>query len=124
MCDAAKAENLYIGQHCCGKVESLIPDMIDVGINVFDPFQPEVMDIYEIFKSYNGQISFLGGLSIQNTLPFGSLEEVRGASYKLLEELGVQGGYIFSPSHALTSDIPPENIREVINIARNQSKGF
>jgi uroporphyrinogen decarboxylase len=124
MCDAAKAENLYIGQHCCGKVESLIPDMIDVGINVFDPFQPEVMDIYDVFNSYNGQISFLGGLSIQNTLPFGSLEEVRGASYKLLEELGVQGGYIFSPSHALTSDIPPENIREVINIARNQSKGF
>jgi uroporphyrinogen decarboxylase len=82
------------------------------------------MDIYDVFKSYHGKISFLGGLSIQNTLPFGSLEEVRGASYKLLEELGGKGGYIFSPSHALTNDIPPENIREVINIARNQSKGL
>ncbi len=121
MCDAAKAENLYIGQHCCGKVESLIPDMIDVGINVFDPFQPEVMDIYDIFKSYHGKITFMGGLSIQKTLPFGSLKEVNDESHKLLKDLGPQGGYIFSPSHALTSDIPSENISEVINIARNQS---
>ncbi len=120
MCDAARMENLYIGQHCCGKVESLIPDMIDVGINVFDPFQPEVMDIYEIFKRYYGKISFLGGLSIQKTLPYGSVNDVSKESHKLLDELGAQGGYIFSPSHALTSDIPPENIREVINIARDQ----
>ena len=120
MCDTAKAEDLYIGQHCCGKVEALIPDMIEVGIDVFDPFQPEVMDIYEIFERFHGKIAFLGGLSIQKTLPYGSIKDVNDASQKLLNELGSQGGYVFSPSHALTSDIPPENIREVINIARNQ----
>ena len=120
MCDAAKSENLYIGQHCCGKVESLIPDMIEVGIDVFDPFQPEVMDVFEIHKKYNGKISFLGGLSVQKTLPFGSVEDVKHDSFDLLAKLGGNGGYIFSPSHALTGDIPNENIKELIHIAQNQ----
>jgi len=120
MCDVAREEKLCIGQHCCGKVESLIPDMIEVGIDVFDPFQPEVMDVFEIYKKYYGKIAFLGGLSIQKTLPYGSVEEVRRESYNLLNTLGKHGGYIFSPSHALTADIPAENIDELIYIAQNQ----
>lgn len=120
MCDAAKSEKLIIGQHCCGKVESLIPDMIDVGIDLFDPFQPEVMDVFEIHHEYYGKISFLGGLSVQKTLPYGSVKDVRQESIKLLNNLGRKGGYIFSPSHALTSDIPVENIQELIKIGNNQ----
>ena len=120
MCDAAREENLLIGQHCCGKVETLIPDMIEVGINVFDPFQPEVMDVFKIYKEYYGKISFLGGLSIQKTLPYGSVEDVKMESIKLLDKLGVKGGYIFSPSHALTADIPNENIKALIDIAQHQ----
>jgi len=121
MCETAKEENLFIGQHCCGKVESLLPDMIEVGIDVFDPFQPEVMDVFEIYKKYYGKIAFLGGLSIQKTLPYGSIEDVRNESNKLLEKLGKNGGYIFSPSHALTGDIPNENIYELVQIAKNQT---
>ena len=112
--------NLYIGQHCCGKVESLLPDMIEVGIDVFDPFQPEVMDVFDIYRKFNGKIAFLGGLSIQKTLPYGSKNDVRNESTRLLEELGKDGGYIFSPSHALTEDIPNENIKELIHVAQNQ----
>jgi uroporphyrinogen decarboxylase len=121
MCDTAKSENLYIGQHCCGKVESLLPDMIEVGIDVFDPFQPEVMDVFEIYNQHFGKIAFLGGLSIQKTLPYGSIEDVTRESVELLNKLGKNGGYIFSPSHALTADIPIENIQKLIHIAQNQS---
>lgn len=120
MCDAAKDEHLFIGQHCCGKVESLIPEMIELGIDVFDPFQPEVMDVYQIFEKFYGKISFLGGLSIQRTLPSGTTEDVMRESLKLLNTLGSQGGYIFSPSHALTGDIPNENIRQLLIAAKFQ----
>jgi len=122
MCDTAKSEDLFIGQHCCGKVESLLPDMIEVGIDVFDPFQPEVMDVFDIYRKFNGKIAFLGGLSIQKTLPYGSVSDVRNESTRLLEELGKNSGYIFSPSHALTEDIPNENIKDLIHIAKNQSE--
>jgi uroporphyrinogen decarboxylase len=94
--------------------------MIEVGIDIFDPFQPEVMDVFEIYRKYNGKIAFLGGLSIQKTLPYGSINDVRNESTRLLEELGINGGYIFSPSHALTEDIPNDNIKELIRIAQNQ----
>jgi uroporphyrinogen decarboxylase len=120
MCDAAKQENLFIGQHCCGKVETLLPDMIEVGVDVFDPFQPEVMDVFELYKTHHGKISFMGGLSVQKTLPYGSVEDIRKESMKLLDSLGKRGGYIFSPSHALTGDIPNENIQTLIEISQNQ----
>ncbi len=120
MSEAARKEGLFVAQHCCGKVDELIPEMIDAGIHLFDPFQPEVMNVYEVFRKYYGKISFMGGLSIQHTMPQGSPEEVEEESIQLISRLGENGGYIFSPSHALTRDIPPGNIERMISIAKNQ----
>ena len=120
MTDVAREEGLYVAQHCCGKVDELIPEMIDVGIHLFDPFQPDVMDVYEIFEKFYGKIAFMGGLSIQHTLPLGSPQEVIEESIRLIFQLGRKGGYIFSPSHALTRDIPAHNIDTMINLAKNQ----
>ena len=120
MCDAARQNDLFVAQHCCGKVEELIPEMIEAGIHLFDPFQPDVMDVYSVFMKYYGKISFMGGLSIQNTLPYGSPEEVKKESIQLISRLGKKGGYIFSPSHALTRDIPVRNIETMINVAQYQ----
>jgi len=106
--------------HSCGDVDELFDDLIDLGLNCFNPFQPEVMDVFEIHKKYYGKISFLGGLSIQKTLPYGSVADVKNDSFELLSNLGRKGGYIFSPSHALTGDIPNENIKELIHIAQSQ----
>lgn len=120
MCEAVRKEGLFVAQHCCGKVDELIPEMIDAGIHLFDPFQPEVMDVYEIFRKYYGKISFMGGLSIQHTLPYGSPEAVSTESNQLISRLGEKGGYLFSPSHALTRDIPAHNIEIMIDIAKLQ----
>lgn len=120
MCDAARQEGLFVAQHCCGKVEELIPEMIESGIHLFDPFQPEVMDVFEVFNNFYGKISFMGGLSIQHTMPMGSAEEVREESIRLISMPGEKGGYIFSPSHALTRDIPVRNIDMMLEIAKHQ----
>jgi uroporphyrinogen decarboxylase len=122
MCLAARNENLWVAQHCCGKVDELIPEMIESGIHLFDPFQPEVMKVFEIFRKYYGRISFMGGLSIQHTMPLGSPEDVMKESKQLISILGEKGGYIFSPSHALTKDIPPRNIETMLNIAIHQDQ--
>jgi uroporphyrinogen decarboxylase len=119
-CIAARNKGLLISLHCCGKVDELFPDMIEAGVDVFDPFQPEVMDIFALRDQYRNRLAFWGGLSVQKTLPLGTLQDVITESRRILSELAPGGGYIFSPSHALTGDIPAENIKAFLQVAQNQ----
>jgi uroporphyrinogen decarboxylase len=118
----ARENGKYVMIHSCGDVDELFPDLIEAGLNCFNPFQPEVMDVEQLIKEYRGRLAFHGGLSMQKTLPFGTVEDVRKDSEWLLE-LGKEGGYIFSPSHSVESDTTKENILEFIQVAQNQETG-
>ena len=109
----------YVMIHACGDVDELFPNLLEAGLDCFNPFQPEVMDVEAILKEYRGRLAFHGGLSMQKTLPFGSVEDVRKESEWLLE-LGREGGYIFSPSHSVESDTSKENILRFIEVAQAQ----
>jgi uroporphyrinogen decarboxylase len=120
ICKFAKAKGLILSHHSCGNVEDIIPEIIDCGVDVLDPFQPEAMDIWTLRDKYRGKISFWGGLSVQRTLPYGSRSDVEREAYDLLKHMAPGGGYIFSTSHAITGDIPPENIEAFLRVANNQ----
>ena len=106
--------------HSCGDVDELFDDLLEIGLCCFNPFQPEVMDIDDLYADYHGRLSFWGGLSTQKTLPFGTSEEVRLETEHLLK-MGQDGSYIFSPAHAVESDVSLENILSFINAAKNQT---
>lgn len=109
----------YVFIHSCGDVDELFDPLVEIGLDNFNPFQPEVMDIYKLLPAYRGRLSFHGGLSTQRILPYGTADEVRRECEKLLD-LGKNGGYIFSPAHDVEEDVPLENILAFIEIAQNQ----
>lgn len=108
--------------HSCGDVDELFDDLIEIGLDCFNPFQPEVMDTDALMKQYHGKLAFHGGLSTQQVLPYGSVEDVVKQTEHLLE-MGAEGGYIFSPAHAVEGDVPVENMVAFIDTVKNQS-GF
>lgn len=105
--------------HSCGDVDELFDDLIAIGLNCFNPFQPEVMDVAALLTQYHGRLAFHGGLSTQRTLPYGSVDDVRAETQMLLD-LGRDGGYIFSPAHAVEGDVPLENMLAFIEVVQAQ----
>jgi uroporphyrinogen decarboxylase len=112
----------YVFIHSCGDVDELFDDLIGIGLNCFNPFQPEVMDLPALIAQYRGRLTFHGGLSVQRTLPRGTVEDVRRETRRLLE-LGRPGSYIFSPSHDVPKDAPLENMLAFIGLVQQQAGG-
>jgi len=109
----------FVMIHSCGDVDELFDDLIAAGLNCFNPFQPEVMDIGELLPRYRGRLAFHGGMSTQRTMPFGSVDDVRAETHRLLE-LGRDGGYIFAPAHDVEGDVPLENMLAAIEVVQGQ----
>lgn len=87
----------------------LFPDLIEIGVDCFNPFQPEVMDIYSIKREYAGRLAFWGGISTQRLMPYGTVDEVRAEVGRLIA-MAHEGGYIVAPAHAIPGDAKAENI--------------
>ena len=120
MYELVKSEGKYVMIHCCGKVDEIFSDLIECGLDIFNPFQPEVMDVFEIKKQYGDHLSFYGGISIQKTLPYGTVREVKDEVRRLIDVIGANGGYIASPSHDLPADARPENVAAMIEVLQEQ----
>ncbi|HBE01623.1 MAG: uroporphyrinogen-III decarboxylase-like protein [Spirochaetes bacterium GWF1_41_5] len=121
MYQAVKRAGKFVFIHSCGDVDELFPELADCGLDCFNPFQPEVMDVEDLMIRYRGTLAFYGGISTQKSLPFGSTEDVRTEVRKMIR-LGKQGGYILSPAHSIPGDVPLANmlamIEEVIKSAQ------
>lgn len=96
--------------HTDGNVEVVIPDFIEVGVEVLNPIQPEVMDPARIKAQFGADLVFLGAISVQHTLPLGTPQDVYDEVRLRLSTIGAGGGYIMTPSHLLNADIPWDNI--------------
>lgn len=113
------ASGKYVFIHSCGDVDELFEDLIGIGLNCFNPFQPEVMDVAGLMERYRGRLTFHGGLSTQRTLPFGTVEDVKTETRRLLE-MGSYGSYIFAPAHDVEGDVPLENMLAFMELLQNQ----
>ena len=104
--------------HSCGNIYPIIPDMIDVGLNILHPIQPEAMDVLKLKQDFGRHLTFCGGLGTQDLLPRGSVKQVRAEVNRLKREMGTGGGYILEPGITVQADVPLENIVAMIEEAQ------
>ena len=109
--------------HCCGSVADIMPDIIEIGLDVLESVQPEAagMNPYELKKKWGDKIVFWGCLGSQSTIPFGTQAEIKSEIQKLCREMGKGGGYILSPAKALQPETSTENAVAVVEAFTNQS---
>lgn len=117
---AVKAAGKKVFIHSCGKVDVLFPDLVAAGLDCFNPFQPEVIDVVEAKRRYGGRLAFYGGISTQRTLPYGTVAAVRDEVRRLIERVGRDGGLIAAPAHDIPRDARPENIAAMMEELQNQ----
>ena len=118
--DEVHYAGLPVSIHSCGDITEIIPDLIEIGVNMICPLQAEAMDFKFLKREYGKDLAFWGGVSTQKTLPFGSPEDVRREIMEHIKVLGKGGGYILAPSHELQKDIPLENMLAFIDEAQHQ----
>lgn len=110
--------------HSCGAVRELIPDFLDLGVDILDPVQVAAagMKPAELKREFGDRLSFHGGVCTQTTLPFGGVDDVRNAVLDRVATLGAGGGYVIASSHDISADTPPENIVAMYDVALRECR--
>lgn len=113
---AAKAvkSDILIFYHGDGNLQKIIPDLIELGVDILNPVQPECMDPVKIKELYGSKLSFWGTLGTQTSLPFGNVNEVKEKCKNLIEKVGRGGGLLLAPTHIIEPDVPWENVEAFI----------
>lgn len=124
--DLAHGRGIPVMYHCDGAIYQLIPELIELGVDVLNPIQPDArnMDARRLKDEFGDRLAFHGGIDIADTLPRGTPEEVADEVRRCVDVLGRDGGYILCSSHHIQPDTPVENILAMYDVGlryRNDS---
>ena len=117
----SRRPDLKVAYHSDGCIDPIIPDLIEVGVDVLNPVQPASMDPEKLKKEYGKSLCFWGTLDEQHTLPFGTPEDVRAEVQSRKKNVGNQGGLILGPTHHVQLDTPMENFWAMVNAITDAS---
>jgi uroporphyrinogen decarboxylase len=114
--EAARNVNpeVLIFYHSCGHVTPFIDQLIEVGVDILNPIQPECMSFDEVHDKFGHQLSFWGTLGTQQLLPFGTKEEVLQTTLSRLNKCGEKGGIVIGPTHMVEPEVPWENLSAIV----------
>jgi len=112
---------LKVAYHTDGNIEPIIPELIEIGLDVLNPVQPACMDPGQLKDAYGDRLCFWGTIDEQRTLPFGSPKDIQAEVLQRLETIGRDGGLILSPTHHVQLDTPLENFWMMVDTITNTS---
>lgn len=104
-----------VAYHSDGDIRPIIPELIEIGLDVLNPIQPACMDPAELKRQYGDRLCFWGTIDEQHTLPFGSTDDVRAEVRERLATIGKGGGLIIGPTHHVQLDTPLENFWAMVD---------
>jgi len=104
--------NITIAWHSCGSITEIIPDFIEIGLDVLNPLQPLAKDMTPEYltKNYSDKLGFFGGIDVQDLLPNGTAQQIEVEVKRRAKIYGSNGNYIIAPAHNIQADTPLENI--------------
>ncbi len=114
----ARRHGRTVLHHSCGNILPIVGDLIDVGLDVLHPIQPEAMDILDLKRRFGANLTLCGGVRTQDLLPHGTPQQVRDEVRRLKDLLGSGGGYILEPGITLQADVPLPNLLALVEEAR------
>lgn len=107
----------HVWMHLCGNITAILPDLIEMGLNVLNPVQPQAMDVAVLAREFGGRVCFFGGADVQGVLVYGTPEDVRRQAQELVRLFASRnGGYIASTSHGLMPETPLDNIIALLEV--------
>ncbi len=115
--------DLLIFYHGDGNLEKIIPDLVEIGVNILNPVQPECLDPFAVKERYGDSLTIWGAIGTQTTMPFGAPDEVYAACREAAARLGRGGGYVLCPTHMLEPEVPWANIEALLAAAADYNAG-
>ena len=110
--------DILVFMHSDGKIGKLVPELIDIGVDILNPVQPECNDLEKVVCDFADKISFWGGIGTQSVMPFGTPDEVRAKVKETWRILGKNGNLLLAPTHVLEPEVPWENVLAFIETAK------
>lgn len=121
--DMAHQRGAHVWMHICGNIIDIIPDLIEIGLDVLNPVQPRAMNVDELGRRFGGKLCFFGGVDVQETIPRGTPQDIEAEIQHLIKTLGrFDGGYIGGTSHTILPDTPLKNIKALYDAFERYSK--
>ena len=117
--EVRRERDIYFMFHSDGNMEAVFEDLIEIGFDIINPIQPESMDVEKIKSRYGDRVCLHGTISLQETLPFGTPDEVADEVRHRISVCGRGGGLILSPSNVIQPDVSLENMLTLYETAKN-----
>ncbi|MHB0874525.1 MAG: uroporphyrinogen decarboxylase family protein [Anaerolineae bacterium] len=102
--------NVPVFYHSDGDISAIVPELMEIGVTILNPVQPECMDPAVLKQQYGDRLSFWGSIGTQTTMPFGTAEEVQAVVRRRIASVGYDGGLVLAPTHVIEPEVPWENV--------------
>lgn len=115
-----KQKGIFVHSHSCGDNSAVFSDLIEIGVDISDPLQPEVMDLEAVKNAYGRDITFMGGLPCQSILPLGTPKEVYEITKETFRVMEPGGHYILGGAGSFPTETPVENIDAIVRFYQSE----